>query len=214
MADSLSLIAKEKKQKQKENFQTFFPVYLNDSLWKIKTNEQKPRFNNIEEMLANGSIGYSAYSNIANKTSNLKSQCDLMRYDDKEYDKEVRLYRIEQHRKFALSFACIVFFLIGAPLGVITRKGGLGMPLVISVLFFIVFHILNTSGEKMVKEGIVSAASGMWMSTAFLIPIGIFLMLKARKDAQPFNTDKYYKLWLSIRQFIFRNKTINNPSAD
>ena len=212
MADSLSLVASSKKKTQKENIQNFYPLYLNDSLWKIKPSPT-PAFSNLNEMLKEN-IGYSALSNIANKTINLKSQCELMRYDEREYDKEVRLYRIEQHRKFALSFACVVFFLIGAPLGAITRKGGLGMPLVISVLFFIVFHILNTSGEKMVKENIMSAGSGMWLSTAVLVPIGFFLMIKARKDAQPFNADKYYKIRLRIKQIFLRWKTNRDASAD
>ena len=213
IADSLSLLSKTKKNQQRENIQTSYPLYLNDSLWKKKTDIVNPNFRNVYEM-AGINTGFSTHTNIANKISNLKSQSELMRYDEKEYGKEIRLYRIEQHRKFALSFACIVFFLIGAPLGAITRKGGLGMPLVISVLFFIVFHILNTSGEKMVKEGIVSAGSGMWLSTAFLIPIGIFLMYKARKDAQPFNTDKYYKIWQKIKRTFFIKKANDTPIAD
>jgi len=117
----------------------------------------------------------------------------MLSFDDKELNKEIRLHRMEQHRKFSLSLACIIFFLIGAPLGTITRKGGLGLPLVISVFFFILFHILNTSGEKMVKEGVLPSFAGMWLSTFILIPVGIFLTYKAMQDSQLFNAEFYYR---------------------
>jgi lipopolysaccharide export system permease protein len=113
---------------------------------------------------------------------------------------------MEQHRKFSLSLACIIFFLIGAPLGTITRKGGLGLPLVISVFFFILFHVINTSGEKMVKEGVLYPYAGMWLSAAILIPVGLFLMQKARKDGQSFQSEKLSKIWSAIRA-LFRKKT-------
>lgn len=87
----------------------------------------------------------------------------------------VRLHEIEWHRKFTLSAACIVLFLIGAPLGAIIRKGGLGTPLVFAIIFFVLFHLMNTVGEKIVKESVTTAFAGMWLSTAVLIPIGFFL---------------------------------------
>ena len=209
IADSLSLVAASKKRTQYDNIIKSLPTYLNDTLWKEKDN-QIPTVKDVIPLIMPGNSSYF-YSGIANKIGNLKNQAELLAYDHKEYAKEVRLYRMEQHRKFSLSFACIVFFLIGAPLGTITRKGGLGMPLVISVIFFIVFHILNTSGEKMVKEGIISAAAGMWLSTAVLIPIGFFLVRKAIKDAQPFNTDVYFKMWRKIKgnYFMLNGKDVS-----
>jgi lipopolysaccharide export system permease protein len=168
------------------------------------------RFKNIKEKIPD-SIKSSIISNVSGKIAQLRSQSQLMLFDNKEIRKEIRLHSMEQHRKFALSFACILFFMIGAPLGTITRKGGLGMPLVISVFFFIVFHILNTSGEKMVKEGVMFPYSGMWLSSMILIPIGLFLMYKARKDAQPFSNDFPFKIWNTIKRF-FPGKKMNSTA--
>jgi lipopolysaccharide export system permease protein len=80
------------------------------------------------------------------------------------------------------------------------------MPLVISVFFFIIFHVINTSAEKLVKEGVMFPFSGMWLSTYILVPIGLFLMMKARKDAQPFNTELYFKMWQKIKKYFSQTK--------
>lgn len=96
-------------------------------------------------------------------------------------------YDIEWHRKFTLSIACLVLFFIGAPLGAIIRKGGLGMPMVISVIFFLIFHILSITGEKLAREGNIPTYQGMWMATFVLMPIGIFLTYKATADSSLFD---------------------------
>jgi lipopolysaccharide export system permease protein len=211
IADSLSLLSKSKKADQKKNIYNVLPAYLADSLWKGKAAHHQSALKTESEKVSDA-LSANIYNNVSNNISMLRSQSELMFYNEKDLGKEIRLHRMEQHRKFSLSFACIIFFLIGAPLGSITRKGGLGMPLVISVLFFILFHILNTSGEKMVKEGVVNPAAGMWFSAMLLIPIGIFLMYKARKDAQPFNPEIYIKIWTRIKRIIRANKT--NPDTD
>lgn len=100
-------------------------------------------------------------------------------------------YRIESHRKFSLSFACLVFFFIGAPLGAIIRKGGLGMPVVVSVLFFVVYYVISLTGEKFVRELIWSPAMGMWVSSFILLPLGVFLSYKATRDSVIMNADFY-----------------------
>jgi lipopolysaccharide export system permease protein len=100
-------------------------------------------------------------------------------------------YDIEWHRKFTLSIACLVLFFIGAPLGAIIRKGGLGMPVVISVLFFITFHVLSIMGEKLAKEGSMPTWEGMWMATFVLLPIGVFLTYKATADSNLFDVTSY-----------------------
>lgn len=101
-------------------------------------------------------------------------------------------YDVEWHRKFTLSVACIVLFFIGAPLGAIIRKGGLGMPVVISVIFFITFHVLSITGEKLAKEGSVRVWIGMWMATLILLPVGIFLTYKATADSNLFDVNAYF----------------------
>ncbi len=111
--------------------------------------------------------------------------------------------QVERHRKFTLSIACIVLFFIGAPLGAIIRKGGLGMPVVISVVFFIIFHILSITGEKLVKEGEMPPYEGMWMATAILLPVGILLTYKATSDSSLFDANSYIQ---SVKNFFIRKK--------
>ena len=134
----------------------------------------------------------------------LKSTIDMNANDYDTRRKELRFNLIEWHKKFAMSFACMVLFLIGAPLGSIIRKGGLGMPLVIAVIFFVVFFLLNNFGEKLVKEDILRPVGGMWAATFILLPVGIFLTIKAMKDSQLFYKELYLRL---IRRF--RKKKTN-----
>lgn len=101
--------------------------------------------------------------------------------------RDIARVSIEWHRKYSFSFACIVMFLIGAPLGAIVKKGGLGMPVVISVSFFVVFWITTIVGEDMVKELVLEPYQGMWMSTALLFPLGIFFTYKATTDSTLFD---------------------------
>lgn len=111
---------------------------------------------------------------------------------------------IEWHRKFTLSIACLVLFFIGAPLGAIIRKGGLGMPVVVSVVFFITFHILSITGEKLAKEGEMPPYQGMWMATAILLPVGIFLTVKATSDSTLFDMNAYID---PVKNFFLRKKS-------
>lgn len=102
-----------------------------------------------------------------------------------------RRHITEWHKKFTLSFACLVFFFIGAPLGAIIRKGGLGMPVVISVLLFIFYYIIDNIGFKMAREGVWAAWQGMWLSSFVLAPLGMFLTYKAVNDSVILNADTY-----------------------
>lgn len=111
-------------------------------------------------------------------------------------------YEIEWHRKFTLSFACVVLFFVGAPLGAIIKKGGLGLPLVVSVGFFILFHVLSITGEKLAKEGAWPAWKGMWMAPTVILPLGIFLTIMATTDSPIFDKDAYVKFFRKI----FRRK--------
>lgn len=104
---------------------------------------------------------------------------------------KLRRHKTEWHNKFTLPFACMVFFFIGAPLGAIIRKGGLGTPVVISVILFIFYYIVNNIGFKMARDGIWDAWEGMWLSSAVLAPLGIFLTYKAVNDSVVLNADTY-----------------------
>lgn len=105
--------------------------------------------------------------------------------------KTIRRHAIELMKKFTLSFACIIFFFIGAPLGAIIRKGGLGTPLVISVLLFIVYYIIDNTGYKLARDGKWEVWEGMWLSSAVLLPLGVFLTYKAINDSSVLNADAY-----------------------
>lgn len=119
-----------------------------------------------------------------------------------EPQKYVSRHEIEWHRKFTLSFACLIFFFIGAPLGAIIRKGGLGAPVVISVIMFIIYYIIDNTGYKMSREGIWTAFEGMWLSSSVLLPLGIFLTYKSAIDATLFNPEQYMKMWDKFKQKI------------
>lgn len=111
-------------------------------------------------------------------------------YDYK--NKLIRRYEMEWHRKFTLSFACFIFFFIGAPLGAIIRKGGIGMPAVISVIFFVIYYVIDISAQKFVKELVIPAFPGMWISSFILLPVGIFLTYKSTTDSVIMNTETYF----------------------
>lgn len=112
----------------------------------------------------------------------------------KERARNLRKHKIEWHRKIVLSLACIVMFLIGAPLGSIIRKGGLGTPLVFAIIFFMIFYFSSTAGEKMAKENTLSPFGGMWLATFILLPIGLFLIHKAMRDSHLFNKEFYSRI--------------------
>lgn len=114
----------------------------------------------------------------------------------------IRRYIIEYNRKFTLAVSCLVLFFIGAPLGAIIRKGGLGLPVVVSVLFFLIYHIISTVGEKSVKVGNMNPILGMWAAIIILTPVGLFLTYKATIDSALFDVDLYKNLFKKI----FRKK--------
>jgi len=107
---------------------------------------------------------------------------------------KLRRYQIEIQRKYTLSLLCLIFFFIGAPLGAIIRKGGLGMPVIVSVLLFLVYYVISMVGEKFVREDILPPVVGMWISTIILIPISILLTVKAANDSVIMNVETYF-LW-------------------
>jgi lipopolysaccharide export system permease protein len=116
--------------------------------------------------------------------------------------KRLRRYQIEKHRKFTLSLSCLIFFFIGAPLGAIIRKGGLGMPVIVSVLFFLVWYMISITGEKFVREDLASPFGGMWFSSFLLIPLGIFLSYKASRDSVIMNIESYFTFIKKLREKI------------
>ncbi len=128
-----------------------------------------------------------AQSQVQSYIFDLDWKADNMEYNERN----VRRHWIEWHQKIAMSLACLCFFFIGAPLGAIIGKGGLGMPAVVSVLIFIAYYIVNTAGMKMAREGSIAVVVGMWVSTVILAPCGFYLTFMANRDSVVFNKDAY-----------------------
>jgi lipopolysaccharide export system permease protein len=128
-------------------------------------------------------------------------------------DNELRVHRIAWHEKLTLSVACLVMFLIGAPLGSIIRKGGIGLPLVFAVVFFVIFFLLNNFGKKFVKEDVLTPLAGMWMATYVLTPVGLFLVYKALHDSQLFNKEFYFRIARSVRSMIRRRREARSATV-
>ena len=120
---------------------------------------------------------------------------------------------MEWHRKFSFSLACMVLFFIGAPLGSIIRKGGMGMPLVVAIIFFLLFHLLNVFGEKLVKNQVLTPFMGMWFAVFILTPVGIFLTYKAMNDSQIFNKDVYVRLFKKVKSYLPNKKSKLNEKS-
>lgn len=137
------------------------------------------------------SMQRSVFSQAASKARHRKQDYEFRSYSLQGDLKSIRMHKIELQKKFTLSIACLIFFFIGAPLGAIIRKGGLGTPLVISVLLFIFYYVIDNSGFKLARDGSWSVWQGIWLSTAVLLPLGIFLTYKAKNDSSILNTDAY-----------------------
>lgn len=130
-------------------------------------------------------------------------------------DLQIRKHWIQYWNKITTAIACLMFFFIGAPLGAIIRKGGLGLPVVVSVIIFIIYYIINTFGMKVGREGSIPVWFGMWLSTIVLMPIGIFFTVKSNNDSAVFNMDAYTnffrKLWgIRPKRHIVRKEVIIN----
>lgn len=172
-----------------------------DSLFHSATRDQRQKWLKNEE---------SRINNLKNETA-LKTKTVF------NADKNIRRHQIEWLNKITLSLACLVFFLIGAPLGAIIRKGGLGMPIVVSVFTFIVYYIIDNSGNNLAKEGAVPVWWGRWVSTFVLGPLGIFLTYQANKDSGVFNADLYKSAlrWLlgmrAKRHNVIKEVIIDDP---
>ncbi|MGV8096008.1 MAG: LptF/LptG family permease [Mangrovibacterium sp.] len=121
-------------------------------------------------------------------------------YNLKKY---LNKYSMEKHRKFTWSVACVIFFFIGAPLGAIIRKGGMGMPVVVSILLFISYYMVSIVGEKFAREDVWDMFNGMWFSTFLFLPVGLFLTYKAVNDSGLLNLETYQYQMKRFLDFIF-----------
>lgn len=132
------------------------------------------------------------------KARNIKQEYEFKSYRADEQKYLIRRHEIEMHKKFTLSFACLIFFFIGAPLGAIIGRGGLGTPIVVSVILFIFYYIIDNSAYKMARDGVWEVWQGLWMSSAVLLPLGIFFTYKAVNDSAVFNKDAYLNFFRKL----------------
>lgn len=190
--DSLEISSAHYEKKSREDLKIFlqFPRYL-DSAWgkPAVVSDTIKTFAQLLPDSARRLVTDRAAASINSIRSNLESNSLL--YESQR--RELRFHLIAWHEKFSMAMACMVLFLIGAPLGSIIRKGGIGTPLVFAVVFFVVFFLLNNFGKKFVKEDVMLPVYGMWLATFALLPIGMFLIYKAMHDSQLFNKEFYYR---------------------
>lgn len=156
-------------------------------------------------------------TNALSKSENASSDWSFKSFTIIENDKNIRKHETEWHNKITLSLACLIFFFIGAPLGAIIRKGGLGMPVVVSVVIFIIYYIINNTGYKMARDGNWEVWIGMWISTFVLAPVGAFLTYKSNKDSVVLNADAYIQWFKQVagirsqRHIVRKEVIIQDP---
>ncbi|HEY9004982.1 MAG TPA: LptF/LptG family permease [Ohtaekwangia sp.] len=146
------------------------------------------------------------WQGAANMARQVKSQVENANSSIENYTTELRTFQIQWHKIFASSFACIAMFLIGAPLGAIIKRGGLGVPFLVSILFFIIYYVLTMQGEKLAKQGNVSIATGVWMADFLLLLTGMFFLRQARIDARLFEADFYSVAADKIKRWFTKRK--------
>ncbi len=189
---SIDSLDRERNKKMNETGRYLSPFFFflrNDDFLKQHLAAASAR--NYLEPLPNGAGTELIYQNALNQARSVKAYLGGIAEDIDTRRFQIAKYEVEWHRKLTLSIACFILFLIGAPLGAIIRKGGMGMPLVVSIVFFLLYHVTSITGEKFVKEGILPPFQGMWLSAMVLLPIGLFLIYKATHDSAIFDGDAY-----------------------
>ncbi len=196
--DSLAKNLKSRRIKYSESFRTNFYRYSrvdtiifapNDSLEELKSDF----LSNFEKEDKRNILALALRT-----TRNIKDNIDFHKNDFSYKMRRLAKHQIEYHKKFTLSFACFLLFFIGAPLGAIIRKGGLGLPVVISIIFFVIFWVVSVTSEKSARECVTEPHLAMWISSAFLFPIGLFLTFKATTDSPLMDANAWKKIFKRI----------------
>lgn len=184
--------------------------HMQGSLYVMRDGREKQMMDSVLSMREfTRALGVAERSNLhdvaLNMVRNHVNYLDRSLEERRGREEQLARFQVELHRKPMLAFACLVFFFIGAPLGAIIRKGGMGLPTVFAIIFFLVFHIISFSSEKLVIAGGVGAWPGMWISTLVLLPIGALLTWKAATDSPLFDADAYYRGWERVRSLFSRD---------
>jgi len=189
--DSLKMDSQRKERTSKLHIQPYFLFYRDSAGFTAgmgqKSANQLPKYSDSSDQSL-------LYSQALEQARAVQSYLRGLEEERQWRQNQLSRFLVEWHRKLTLSAACFILFLIGAPLGAIIRKGGMGLPLVISILFFLAYHITSITGEKFARESIIPAWEGMWLSSAILFPIGLFLIFKATHDSRLFDSEAYAQL--------------------
>jgi lipopolysaccharide export system permease protein len=156
---------------------------------------------------------YEEINNALSYTRNIQSQLANVNLNKKAITLDYKIFEIQWHKIFSSSLACLVMFLIGAPLGAIIKRGGLGIPVLVSILFFIVYYVLGLLGEKWAKAGLIPVWTGVWMADAILIVLGFVFLNQARIDARLFEADFYQVAWAKLRNWLRKNGLFRQKDA-
>lgn len=193
------------------------PVSRNDSLAAVKQAAAKPL--NLDTLFArlNADGKRSVLSAARSQVQAVAADMEFKAMVTEDANRMIRQHKIEMYKKFVLSLSCLLFFFIGAPLGTIIRKGGLGIPVIVSVLVFIVYYILDNSGYQMARRGIWAVWFGELLATMVLVPLAVFVTYKANKDSAVFNFDAYRNVLMKLlgmrlkRNLMAKEVIINEP---
>ncbi len=166
----------------------------------IVIEEQQSALEWPQETADRNQLKKDALSAAANSARNIQRVLNSTNQEIKVINDLKMKYEVEWHKKFTLAISCIILFFIGAPLGAIIRKGGFGLPLVISILLFIVYYIINVVGEKLAKEGHLHIITGMWMSSVILFPLAVFLTYKASTDSRLLDGDSWKRMFNFLKR--------------
>lgn len=206
---TIDSIKKAEKKLEKKFVNDIKPLFAfaaySDSNW-VKVDTIKLFKNTAANKLIPDSMKAMVYQNSLTATNIAIGNIATIATEYKMKTESLRAHEIEWHKRLTYSLACLVLFLIGAPLGSIIRKGGLGTPLVFAIIFFAIFYLLNTFGEKFSKEYVLSSFAGIWLSTFVLVPVAAFLIHKAMQDSQLFNNEFYFRLFRKIKTFTAQKK--------
>lgn len=206
MEDSVKKsLEKEEERYQAQKAKTAFTIPKSDvnvdSLYAKASSQDKQR------------IVMEALQKAGFQEMDANSKADVMEYGDKQ----IRLHEIQFWQKITMALACLIFFFVGAPLGAIIRKGGLGFPVVVAVIIFILYYIIDTGAMKVSREGGMPVWIGMWLSTLVMAPLGVFFTVKSNNDSAVFNIDAYIALWKKLlgirpkRNITRKEVIINDP---
>lgn len=170
----------------------------------VKSSNHRDFYNDYDTLSTEKKLNVDEYA--LNKISNLKLRYQNVQDNFKDDTEYLNRHKIEYHRKFALSLACVILFFIGAPLGAIIKKGGLGMPIVVSVISFIIYYVLGEMGNMLARSGTIAPWFGMWISSIVFLPIGIFLTIKATSDAKILSAEEWKR---KLNLLFNKNKNSN-----